>query len=254
MCVVLVKFVGKRKLTFFSTFGCSFCFFSTAIYALFIDHIPGEIPKNNIISNVTDSIRDAINSTYKEIAEIMTVTDSNTTEYVSEFQDTSLSVNETLANITDIHSNQHSWIPLSLLLVSALLSHSGIRLLPWMLIGEIFPTKIRGISSGISGATGYVFGFLANKLFLSMVAGFTLPGTFLLYSGISVIGSAVLYVLLPGKLIEKNCYSDYATRLWAACIWWLFKTTEIIFKKTRQKKESFEKVTRSKRLIIELTL
>lgn len=53
VCVILVRFVGKRKLTFFSTFGCSFCFFSTSIYAFFIDHIPGEIHKNNIIANVT---------------------------------------------------------------------------------------------------------------------------------------------------------------------------------------------------------
>lgn len=199
VCVILVRFVGKRKLTFFSTFGCSFCFFSTSIYAFFIDHIPGEIPKNNIIANVTKNIEKLMNAT--STMQMMTTTESITTEYISELQPSALSVNETTASISDIHSNQHSWIPLSLLLASALLSHSGIRLLPWMLVGEIYPAKIRGISSGLTGGTSYVFGFLANKLFLTMVAGLTLPGTFLLYSCVSASGCIVLFILLPGKLI-----------------------------------------------------
>lgn len=123
ICVSLVKFVGKRKLTFFSTFGCSFCFCSTAIYALFIDRFPGEIPKNNIIANVTKLLENVGNSTAAVVHRIA----ENSTEFASELQDSSLNVNETSANFADIHSNQHSWIPLSLLLASALLSHSGIR-------------------------------------------------------------------------------------------------------------------------------
>lgn len=145
MCVIFVKFVGKRRLSFFSMIGCGICFLSTAIYAYII--------RKNVHMEVT------------------TITES--TEF--------------------------SWIPLALLLLSALLSHSGIRLLPWMLIGEVYPAKIRGVSSGISGGTGYVFGFLANKLFLSMVSTLTLPGTFLLYSCVSFIGCIILFIILPGN-------------------------------------------------------
>lgn len=202
ICVILVRFVGKRKLTFFSTFGCSFCFFSTSIYAFFIDRIPGEIHKNNIIANVTNTVESVMNETTSRIVELMTSTDPMTTEFASELQDSALSVNETTANVSGLHSNQHSWIPLSLLLASALISHCGIRLLPWMLVGEVYPAKIRGVSSGLTGGTSYFFGFLVNKIFLSMVASLTLPGTFLLYSCISVVGSIILYILLPGNLIK----------------------------------------------------
>jgi Sugar (and other) transporter len=202
LCVLLVRFVGKRKLTFFSTFGCSFCFFSTAIYAFFIEDLPGEIPKNNVIANITLKIVDFVNETTTQITEIMTSTESGvalTTEFVSQLQASPLEYNETSSTVADLHSNQHSWIPLTLLLASALLSHSGIRLLPWMLIGEVYPAKIRGISSGITGGTSYVFGFLANKLFLTMVSALTLQGTFLLYSCVSAVGCIILFIFLPGE-------------------------------------------------------
>ncbi|XP_059618579.1 facilitated trehalose transporter Tret1 [Phlebotomus argentipes] len=93
--------------------------------------------------------------------------------------------------------NKYLWVPLSLLLGSAMLSHMGIRLIPWMLIGEIYPTAIRSCASGLSGGIGYVFGFLANKLFLDMVGSFTLYGTFWIYSFISLTGALVLYFCLP---------------------------------------------------------
>nr|QGW50611.1 gustatory receptor 1 [Propsilocerus akamusi] len=207
ICVILVKFVGKRKLTFFSTFGCGTCFLLTACYAYFIDDIPGEIVKNNIISNVTMVDTTTVISTTK-----LLTTESDfkpiSNEYVSSFEISANEVNESAAilNGAQIHLSDYSWLPLIFLLTSALLSHSGIRLLPWMLIGEVFPGKIRGVSAGISGATGYIFGFLANKLFLSMIAALTLAGTFLLYSSISVVGCIILYMVLPeteGRTLQQ---------------------------------------------------
>lgn len=155
LCVMLVRFVGKRKLTFVSLFGCSFCFFSTAIYAIFIDKISGEIPTNT--ANTSLQIVDTENSSMLLQIEsstfATTITEMTTLrEYVNSLQDASISVNETTAwTFENLQPNELSWIPLTLLLASALLSHSGIRLLPWMLIGEVFPTKIRGISSGLTG-------------------------------------------------------------------------------------------------------
>lgn len=208
ICVMLVRFVGKRKLTFFSLFGCSFCFFSTSIYAFFIDRIPGKTPKDNIIADITQQIEYINTSTTEMIDSFMTTitTESGlatTKEYVIQLQASSLiDKNVNASSITDLQSYEHSWIPLTLLLASALLSHSGIRLLPWMLIGEVFPAKIRGVSSGLTGGTSYIFGFLANKLFLTMVGGLTLPGTFLLNSCVSAAGCLLLYLLLPGEFLS----------------------------------------------------
>ena len=61
-----------------------------------------------------------------------------------------------------------SWFPLAGLLLAALLSHIGIRLLPWILIGEVYPAQVRGVASGASGSIGYLFGFAANKTYLQV--------------------------------------------------------------------------------------
>lgn len=93
--------------------------------------------------------------------------------------------------------NKYAWIPLTLLLGSALLSHSGIRLLPWILIGEVFPSKVRAAGAGFASGMGYMFGFLANKLFLQMLSTFKLTGTFWIYSVVAIVGTVILYKILP---------------------------------------------------------
>jgi len=70
-------------------------------------------------------------------------------------------------------------------------------MLPWILIGEVFPAEIRNTASGFAGGVGYIFGFLANKLFLVMLSALTLPGTFAFYASVAFVGTIVLYFTLP---------------------------------------------------------
>lgn len=93
--------------------------------------------------------------------------------------------------------NKLLWVPLVLLLGFAFFAHLGIRLIPWVLIGEVFPVSIRSTASGLVAGLGYLFGFLANKLFLQMLATFTMPGTFWIYSAVALGGAIVLYFKLP---------------------------------------------------------
>lgn len=113
-------------------------------------------------------------------------------------------------NILPLSENPYHWMPLTLLIGGAYFAHIGIRLIPWMLIGEVFPVSVRSGASGISSGIGYIFGFLSNKLFLGMVANLTLPGTFWFYSAIALIGCITLYFVLPeteGKtLLEIEKY------------------------------------------------
>ncbi|KAG4080309.1 hypothetical protein HA402_010801 [Bradysia odoriphaga] len=99
--------------------------------------------------------------------------------------------------IPKAEENRFLWLPLTLLLMSAFFAHMGIKLIPWMLIGEVFPATVRSGASGISGGTGYAFAFLSNKLFLKMLATLTLPGTFFFYAGVAFIGTIILYFVLP---------------------------------------------------------
>ncbi|CAL7942106.1 unnamed protein product [Xylocopa violacea] len=90
-----------------------------------------------------------------------------------------------------------TWLPTTLMIGAAFLSHVGIRLLPWVLAGEVFPVKVRSSATGAAGSIGYIFNSIANKVFLYMVNGMTLAGTFLFYAIVNFIGGALLYFILP---------------------------------------------------------
>lgn len=265
LCCILVHYTGKRPLVFVSTVGCGLCFFSTAIYAYFLNSIPGSAV-SNIISNVsalnphdyyhiiplnysnTSALEDVTIITTTMLSQIdsnATISKQNDEAYSSNLLFNEFSANEsyekhnffdpdnlTLFNFTheipaipeniilpvpEAWENKYLWIPLTLLIMSALLSHLGIRLIPWMLIGEVFPSTVRSVASGLSGGTGYVFGFLANKLFLRMIGTLTLPGTFALYSAISLCGALILYFILPEtegySLVEIEAHFTGGNRL-----------------------------------------
>lgn len=76
--------------------------------------------------------------------------------------------------------------------------------------------EVRGAAAGISSAVGYLVGFSSNKLFLGMVATFTLNGTFLFYSAVALIGCLILYFILPETenktLLEIEAYFDKSKR------------------------------------------
>ncbi|XP_044728328.1 facilitated trehalose transporter Tret1-like [Chrysoperla carnea] len=92
---------------------------------------------------------------------------------------------------------QYNWIPTTLLITSAFLSHIGIRLLPWILIGEVFTNETRSNAAGLAGGAGYIFGFLSNKTFFSMINLLTWPGVFWFYGLFGLIGTILLYFILP---------------------------------------------------------
>lgn len=119
------------------------------------------------------------------------------------------------ANRTDLNKiflslPNTEWRPLALLLTGSFFAHLGIRIIPWMLIGEVFPVNVRSAASGLSSGIGYIFAFLSNKVFLQMLATLTLPGTFWFYSAVAIIGCLILYFVLPEtenrKLIDIEAH------------------------------------------------
>ena len=164
LCVILVKFTGKRPLVLLSCIGCGLCLFTTATYARYYN------------------------------------VESNSAPRMSQGQQTD-------------PNQSFAWIPITVLLFSALLSHIGIRLIPWMLIGELFPINVRSIASGLAGGLGYVFSFAANKLFYTMKLHLTLVGTFWIYSSVGLIGALMLYFFLPETEARTLMVGDFTVLL-----------------------------------------
>ncbi|XP_034839210.1 facilitated trehalose transporter Tret1-like isoform X1 [Maniola hyperantus] len=105
--------------------------------------------------------------------------------------------NTTIGFNSNSFDNPYSWIPTTLLMLLALVTHTGIRLLPWILIGEVFSAKTRSGAAGLSSAVGYVFGFLTNKMYITMVDKLSIWGTYGSYGFICLTGCIVLYFILP---------------------------------------------------------
>ncbi|XP_026497541.1 facilitated trehalose transporter Tret1-like isoform X2 [Vanessa tameamea] len=157
-CVMLVHYTGKRPLTFFSTATAGICCLLVAVYEGYI--------KSNLVLNITTTFDDFNNTTLTDV------------------------VNNDL-------NNPYSWIPTALLLIVAFVTSAGIRLLPWILIGEVFSTKTRSGAAGLASAIGYIFGFLTNKIYISMLEKLSILGTYTLYGFICLIGCLVFYFILP---------------------------------------------------------
>ncbi|KAF7996392.1 hypothetical protein HCN44_002024 [Aphidius gifuensis] len=107
-------------------------------------------------------------------------------------------------NLLDAHN--YTWIPTTFLIGSAFLSHMGIRLLAWILAGEVFPVKVRAFATGAAASIGYIFTSIVNKSFLDMSSGLGLSGTFLFYAGVNLFGLIILYFLLPeteGRTLQE---------------------------------------------------
>lgn len=96
-----------------------------------------------------------------------------------------------------INESQFTWIPTSLMVSMAFFSHIGLKMLPWILAGEVFPPNVRSVATGTAGSIGYIFQSIATKLFLSMKRSLTLPGLFLFYAIMNFIGVIGLYFMLP---------------------------------------------------------
>ncbi|CAH1130240.1 unnamed protein product [Ceutorhynchus assimilis] len=103
-----------------------------------------------------------------------------------------------VSNLTDEnHGLNSTWIPLVALILQAFFCYLGIKSLPFILVGELFTNDVRAYASGLSAGTGYVFGFVSNKIFLDLVDVFKLYGVFWFYAAVAAIGLISLHFLLP---------------------------------------------------------
>lgn len=85
-----------------------------------------------------------------------------------------------------------SVIPLILFILLQLFT-VGIVLVPFMLLGEMFPAKIRGLVTGITTAILNIFTFVATKSFFDLENWLNLPSAMSIYAVCGIIGYDCLY-------------------------------------------------------------
>lgn len=91
----------------------------------------------------------------------------------------------------------YSYLSTTFLIAYVFLISLGTFPLPWVLQGELLQQLTRGISSGITSSFNFLCFFIVVKTFVEMSEALEVFGVFLCYGCVSLIGTLVLWYILP---------------------------------------------------------
>ncbi|XP_075238231.1 facilitated trehalose transporter Tret1-like [Lycorma delicatula] len=98
-----------------------------------------------------------------------------------------------------------SWLPLLSLAIFIIVFSLGYGPIPWIIMGELVPSNIKGISSALAACTSWLLSFIVTKNFSKFVDIFGSGYTFWIFSAICIMGAIFVGILLPetkGKDIQ----------------------------------------------------
>ncbi|XP_044591097.1 facilitated trehalose transporter Tret1-like isoform X1 [Cotesia glomerata] len=90
-----------------------------------------------------------------------------------------------------------TWVPVVCIFAYTIACTIGFLVIPWVMIGEVYPVQVRGIIGGLTTMSAHCFVFMVVKTFPFLRAAITEHGTFLLYGFISLFGTIYFYICLP---------------------------------------------------------
>jgi sugar porter (SP) family MFS transporter len=112
----------------------------------------------------------------------------------------------TLSGCVYLESPALNWLPAPTLVLYIFMSTVGFLTLPWAMIGELFPTRVRGLAGGITTCCAYLFSFAVLKTYPEMKDTLGRQGVFLFYGVTALVGTVFLWLCLPetqGKTLEE---------------------------------------------------
>lgn len=89
------------------------------------------------------------------------------------------------------------WVPLMCILLNVSASMLGMVPLPWMMIGELFPLKVRGIMGGLVPSLGYFFIFVTVKVSPCLMEALETDEIMWLFAAASTVAACFVAAFLP---------------------------------------------------------
>ncbi|XP_075970880.1 facilitated trehalose transporter Tret1-2 homolog isoform X2 [Anticarsia gemmatalis] len=101
---------------------------------------------------------------------------------------------------------QHSWIPVASIYIFMISCTLGYLIIPWVMIGEVYPTQVRGIVGGMTTCVAHLSVFSVVKTFPFLKSLLNDYGVFGLYGTMSLLAIGFFYFFLPetkGKTLQE---------------------------------------------------
>ena len=99
-----------------------------------------------------------------------------------------------------------SWLPLATLTIFMIGYSIGFATLPFLLMGELLPSKYRNSLGGIASSFNLLHTFLVLKLFTTLETSLGYYGVFWIYAANSFFAALFVYLFLPetkGKTLKE---------------------------------------------------
>ncbi|XP_031832867.1 facilitated trehalose transporter Tret1 isoform X2 [Nomia melanderi] len=99
-----------------------------------------------------------------------------------------------------------TWFPIFCIFMYTVTCTLGFLVIPWVMIGEVYPTQVRGIIGGLTTMAAHLFIFTVVKTYPFLASTLTRHGTFITYGCISLLGTIYFYLCLPetkGKTLQE---------------------------------------------------
>lgn len=81
-----------------------------------------------------------------------------------------------------------TWFPVFCIFAFTITCTLGFLVVPWVMIGELYPQKVRGIVGGMTTCFAHIFVFIVVKTYPMLTHVLAKHGTFITYGCISLIG------------------------------------------------------------------
>lgn len=95
------------------------------------------------------------------------------------------------------HTLAARWVPAVGIVSFVVFFTPGFGTVSWVLLGELFPLRLRGTLSCLLSFTCHVFVFLAVKTFPVLLEALGSSGVYWFYGSVSVVGTIFVYFSLP---------------------------------------------------------
>uniref|UniRef100_A0A182J2R0 Facilitated trehalose transporter Tret1 n=1 Tax=Anopheles atroparvus TaxID=41427 RepID=A0A182J2R0_ANOAO len=99
-----------------------------------------------------------------------------------------------------------TWFPVACIFIFIITCTVGFLIVPWVMIGELYPMRVRGLVGGFTTCMAHSFVFIVVKTYPLLTHLLERHGTFILYGCFSFAGTVFFYLCLPetkGKSLQE---------------------------------------------------